>query len=524
MKNLAVIFLFLWSPSLFAQFDSLIFEYDGSPAGNGVVALGDQNGDGYDDILIYDCKANEAMIFLGGSPMSTTPVWNVHIIARSVVALDVNGDGIKDIVIAYQDTMDSNQMGKVNIYYGGSHPDTIPNVHFEAPRGNGSNFGYGMYVLKDFAGDGKSELMISDPLYPFNNVTAYVIFYIYKTNPVFDTIPYTAIKGDTLNNHRLYAFPYNVTTGDLDGDGLTDIAILGGSWSGPENDFISFYKGNSQWNMTPYVTYYRNEHTFETRDMKIIHDINGDKRDDILIDSYGTFYPYYYGNSILYGNLPIDTIPKIGLNTQNGGIDVVVSPGDVNKDGYNDLLATVASGLGLREARLWVGGNPMPDLPKQYWGGGYNLYGDLVAKMGDVNGDGISDICVGQYGGLTICEPGFVRIFKGDTSFKQPMTGVKGLNNTPEMFFLDNPYPNPFNPATMISYELAEKSHVSLKVYDILGKDIAILVDEDEVSGKHESKFDASKYHISSGIYFIKLISTTKEKTTTATKKMVLTK
>jgi hypothetical protein len=413
-------------------------------------------------------------------------------------------------------------MGKVNIYYGGSHPDTIPDIHFEAPKGTGHNFGYSTCVIKDFDGDGKSELMIYDADYPFNGHTQYGIFYIYKSNPVFDTIPYTTIKGDTLNNHRL--FPDNVTTGDVDGDGLTDIAITGSQWSGPENDFISFYKGNSQWNMTPYVTYYKNQHTFDPTSMKIIEDINGDKKDDILINSYGTFYPYYYLNSILYGNLPIDTIPKIGLNTQNSAIVDVVPPGDVNGDGYNDLLASVAIGLGLREARLWVGGNPMPDLPKQYWGGDYNLYGDLVAKVGDVNGDGIADICLGQYGGLTACEPGFVRIFKGDTLFKQPMTGVKGLNNIPDKFYLDNPYPNPFNPATVINYELSMKSHVSLKVYDILGKDVAILVDEDEASGKHESRFDASKYHISSGVYFIKLTSTAKEQTTTATKKIVLTK
>jgi len=521
MKKITALLLFLWSPALFAQFDSLIFEHDGSPGKFGVVALGDQNHDGCDDILIYDCKANKAMIFFGGNPMSTTPVWQVHIIARSIVALDVNGDGIKDIVIAYQDTMDSNQKGRVNIYYGGSTIDTVPSIHFETPRGRGWNFGWNMNVLRDFDGDGKSELMIYDADYPFNGDIQYGIFYIYKTNPVFDTIPYAAIKGDTLNDHQLY--PDNVTTGDLDGDGLTDIAITGGSSSGPGKEFLSIFKGNSQWNMTPYVTYYKNQHTFDPTSMKIIQDINGDKKDDILINSYGTFYEYYYLNSILYGSLPIDTIPKIGLNTQNGGIDVVVSPGDVNKDGYNDLLVNASVGFD-REARLWVGGNPMPDLPKQYWGGTDNGYGELVAKVGDVNGDGICDICVGATAALgSDCAQGFIRIFNGDTSYRQPM-GVKQSNYLPGTFFLDNPYPNPFNPATVISYELSTKSHVSLKVYDVLGKVVAVLVDEDEISGRHESKFDASKYRISSGAYFIKLTSTTKEQTSTATKKMVLTK
>jgi Secretion system C-terminal sorting domain/FG-GAP-like repeat len=461
------------------------------------------------------------MIFLGGNPMSTTPVTKIVLTdvnnVRAVSAMDINADGIKDILISYLDT---NNVAKINIYYGGKNIHTTPDLVMHGPEDSYISYGAYLIPLKDFDGTGKGDLMVFDPYNRSNFPYSVGTFYIYRASTVFDTIPYATIKGDSLSNR--YLSGSSVTIGDLDGDGLTDIAITGTGFNSTEPEFISFYKSNSQWNMTPYVTYYSNQHTFVTRDMKIIQDINGDKKDDILIDSYGNFYPYYYLNSILYGGFPIDTIPKIGLNTQNTAIFDVVSPGDINKDGYNDLLVGLSVGFGDEEARLWVGGNPMPTLPKRYWGGDDNGYGKLIAKVGDVNGDGIPDICVGQL--QPSCTSGFVRIFKGDTLFRQPLASVKGLNNTPEKFYLDNPYPNPFNPVTVITYELSVKSHVSLKVYDILGKDVAVLVDEDEPSGKHESKFDASKYRISSGVYFIKLTSTTNEQTTTATKKIVLTK
>ncbi len=70
-------------------------------------------------------------------------------------------------------------------------------------------------------------------------------------------------------------------------------------------------------------------------------------------------------------------------------------------------------------------------------------------------------------------------------------------------FFLNQNYPNPFNPTTVISYRLVGSSFVILKVYDVLGKEIATLVNEQKETGTYKVKFDATK--ISSGIYFYKL-------------------
>jgi tetratricopeptide (TPR) repeat protein len=66
-------------------------------------------------------------------------------------------------------------------------------------------------------------------------------------------------------------------------------------------------------------------------------------------------------------------------------------------------------------------------------------------------------------------------------------------------------YPNPFNPTTVISYQLPEKNYVTLKVYDILGREIATLINEYQNAGSYKVEFSADKYNLSSGIYFYTL-------------------
>ncbi len=75
----------------------------------------------------------------------------------------------------------------------------------------------------------------------------------------------------------------------------------------------------------------------------------------------------------------------------------------------------------------------------------------------------------------------------------------------PAKFSLDQNYPNPFNPSTKINYSIPEKSFISLKVYDILGKEVAALVNEQKPAGSYEVNFNASG--LASGIYIYKLES-----------------
>ena len=70
-------------------------------------------------------------------------------------------------------------------------------------------------------------------------------------------------------------------------------------------------------------------------------------------------------------------------------------------------------------------------------------------------------------------------------------------------YYLSQNYPNPFNPSTVISYQLPVNSKVSLKIYDLLGREVATLVNEEQSAGWKEVEWNAS--NIASGIYFYKL-------------------
>jgi len=89
-------------------------------------------------------------------------------------------------------------------------------------------------------------------------------------------------------------------------------------------------------------------------------------------------------------------------------------------------------------------------------------------------------------------------------STSSTITDVAGEKDVvPNVFDLHQNYPNPFNPSTVISWQLPVNSHVSLKVYDILGNEVATLVDGNKEAGNYETKFDGSA--LASGMYIYKL-------------------
>ncbi len=102
----------------------------------------------------------------------------------------------------------------------------------------------------------------------------------------------------------------------------------------------------------------------------------------------------------------------------------------------------------------------------------------------------------------------------GEGSFSSPTvfktgTGVTGVvvkpAAIPKDFALYQNYPNPFNPSTVIQYDLPKASNVTLKVYDVLGREVATLVDGKQAAGSYHVTFNMDKY--ASGIYFVRLVA-----------------
>ncbi len=105
-----------------------------------------------------------------------------------------------------------------------------------------------------------------------------------------------------------------------------------------------------------------------------------------------------------------------------------------------------------------------------------------------------------------------------DADFVNYSVGVEDQLNTVYDYKLEQNYPNPFNPSTKINYSLQAEGLVTLKVFNILGQEVATLINDFQTAGSHSVNFDASK--LSSGIYLYKIDSNG----FTQTKKMMLIK
>lgn len=159
-------------------------------------------------------------------------------------------------------------------------------------------------------------------------------------------------------------------------------------------------------------------------------------------------------------------------------------------------------------------------------GGQWSVWSDIANLSGSVSS--FTDYSIGNAGGgdreaeyrLTAIDIG------GHSSTSQSLIieyGMgylekKGSESLVNHFVLTQNYPNPFNPSTKISYSIKVEGLVTLKVYDVLGKEVATLVNESKPEGNYEVEFDASK--LPSGMYIYKIQSGS----FTDAKKMLLTK
>ncbi|MBK9097682.1 MAG: T9SS type A sorting domain-containing protein [bacterium] len=135
----------------------------------------------------------------------------------------------------------------------------------------------------------------------------------------------------------------------------------------------------------------------------------------------------------------------------------------------------------------------------KYDGPGYNGY------------DATSSICIDNSGFVYITGSSAGVSSNSDVAtikyIQAPNDVYENKPDLPTTFELDQNYPNPFNPSTVISYQLPVSGSVTLKVFDVLGNEIATLVDEYKPAGRYEVEFQSTvgSRQLASGIYFYQL-------------------
>ncbi len=490
--------------------------------GQYVTGIGDFNKDGKPDVAVSKGKPDE-------SPgISLTGIWDISnkndtiptkiFQGQNLTIGDINNDGIDDIITAKLITKHT-EFDTVFIYLGTANGiDTIPDVILQNKTSGEDYLGYVM-AIGDINGDTINDLVITAPQFVGKSGTVYIFF----GRSTFIPVPDLTIVGDSIHD----GFGYRCKIGDVNNDHKSDLIIAGArqpqSGSQDAYDFLNIYYGGETFD-TLLDLQFNGRHGRMSFGGVEIMDANGDGKTDLLWGNKDSSYRHLV--RIYFGKSQLDTIPDLILRKPTFSSDFgssIANAGDMDGDGYNDIAigdygAFQNSGFvfiyrgGRALDTLWDAGKGRTDGSK---------FGFDISSIGDINGDGLSDIIIGAPEYAFGTNQGYFGIFLGD----RKITDVKETPSQilPEIATLEQNYPNPFNPTTELRYNISNISNVTLKIYNILGEEIATLVNEKKSPGVYTLPWNASTMH--NGIYFYRLTAFTNGgKFYSDIKKMVIVK
>jgi len=436
---------------------------DSSEYGGAILPLGDQNGDGFADwaVLAFgngDFTGSEKgylEFFHGGNPPLTTPYFTLRgdnvtwQMGDARVLGDVNGDGYVDWY--YQEIgLPDYQWWNAVVCFGGPSVDTTHVLRFVLPMRGG--FG----PLGDYNGDGYADVARYDD----RGDSLAVYWGSAQPDTIADWILHESINTDQ------EAAP--AALGDLNGDGFGDWVSYSPSGTGLFPTYV--FLGSAHPDTVPAYTW----PNLPDIPRGVVRDLNGDGYAEIIYDTFPL------GSSgVCYGGPTLNPIPDATLHYPcDSGINVVVSAGDINHDGYNDLilLRDYCDNQSFGFCSLYLGHpwlNPEPAFTISGWSDPLNLIGICTAAgVGDVNGDSIDDIAIGAttsdawQGNRGRCV-----ILAGDSSIRA------GAHETPTGIpqrLEVSVYPNPFNAQTTVALEVPwGVATVTLTTYNVLGQQVA---------------------------------------------------
>ncbi|MBL0180900.1 MAG: FG-GAP repeat protein [Chitinophagaceae bacterium] len=394
--------------------------------GYSVASAGDVNGDGYSDIIVgaplySNGETNEGAFYIyHGSPsgINTSPTTTVesngisYKMGWSVASAgDINGDGYSDVIVGvagYTNTLSG--QGAAFVYYGSaSGINTAVVAKIEGPQSN-IRFAWSVASAGDVNGDGYSDIIVGASLYT-NLQSSEGAFFIYHGSAAGINTTAAAMAE---SNQASALLGYSVASaGDVNGDGYSDIIVGAGQYTnGQSLEGAAFiYHGSATGINTIAAAMVESNlvNAFLGTSVSCVGDINGDGYSDVAAggwnysngqSSEGAIF-VYLGSA---GGINTTATAIIESNLVNAGLGTVASAGDVNGDGYSDIIAGASS---------YSNGESSEGAAFVYHGSaaGINttsaasvesdqanaLMGYSVAGAGDVNGDGYCDVIVGAY-------------------------------------------------------------------------------------------------------------------------------
>ncbi len=425
----------------------------GGAFGSSVGTAGDVNGDGFADVIVGAPQsgtewAGQAYVFFGGPGADAVPDLTLtgtedEAYGGSVGAAgDVNGDGYGDVIVgASYDSPHGFGVGHADVFFGGPAPDAVPDVTFvgAAPF---DLFGYAVGTAGDVNGDGYADVVVGAPSNDAGGFEA-------GRAHVFSIYPYSVLSP---NGGEQWVAGRPATVRWLGSDvadiaistngGLTYTTLVSGVGGAPENEWTVTapslateyakvrvaYTGRTPVRATsdasdrvfqivapvvPRAAASRLQRTFSGSSSverlgfsaSTAGDMNGDGFADVVIGAPG--YSAGVGRTYVhFSGPPAGLPPDLVLEGNGAGSEFghsVASAGDVNRDGYADVIvgtwhANLWGGMD-GKAHIYLGGalpDALPDVTMRAQASD-ERFGTSVAGAGDVNGDGYDDWIVGAH-------------------------------------------------------------------------------------------------------------------------------